>query len=115
MRHAHLKKARCDESGLKMRLVQVPSAAPSSEVKAMAAQLSVDSSVDGVFVQYPLPAHVDQGAVFDVIDPEKDVDGVTSHSLAAAANGSPGFKACAASAIMLLLDHYGVELEGSTR
>lgn len=112
MEHAHLKKVRCDESGLKLRLVQLPWAATSSEVKAMAGQLSGDSSVDGVFVQYPLPAHVDQRAVFDAIDPEKDVDGVTSHSLATTANGSPGFKACAASAIMLLLDHYGVELEG---
>jgi methylenetetrahydrofolate dehydrogenase (NADP+) / methenyltetrahydrofolate cyclohydrolase len=112
MGHAHLKKVRCDESGLKLRLVQVPGATPSSEVKSMAAQLSADPSVDGVFVQYPLPAHVDRRAVFDAIDPEKDVDGVTSHSLATAADGSPGFKACAASAIILLLDHYGVELEG---
>jgi methylenetetrahydrofolate dehydrogenase (NADP+)/methenyltetrahydrofolate cyclohydrolase len=112
MRHAYLKKVRCDKSGIELRLVQLPWVATSSEVTVAVAQLSGDPSVDGVFVQYPLPPHVDQRAVFDAIDAEKDVDGVTSHSLATTANGSPGFKACASSAIMLLLDHYGVELEG---
>lgn len=112
MRHAYMKKVRCDESGLVLRPVQLPWAATSSDVTAAVVQLSQDSSVDGIFVQYPLPAHVDERAVFDAIGPEKDVDGVTSHSLAATAIGAPGFRTCTASAIMLLLDHYGVELEG---
>jgi methylenetetrahydrofolate dehydrogenase (NADP+)/methenyltetrahydrofolate cyclohydrolase len=95
-----------------LRLVQLPLAATSSEVTAAVVRLSDDLSVDGIFVQYPLPAHVDERAVFDAIDQDKDVDGVTSYSFATAAIDAPGFKACTASAIMLLLDHYGVELEG---
>ena len=112
LRHAYMKKVRCDQSGLMLRLVQLPWAATSCEVVAAVLQLSDDSSVDGIFVQYPLPAHVDERAVFDAIGPEKDVDGVTSLSLAATAIGAPGFKTCTAAAIMLLLDHYGVELKG---
>ena len=112
LRHAHMKKVRCDESGLVLRLVQLPWAATSSEVMAAVLQLSDDSSVDGIFVQYPLPAHVDERAVFDAIGPERDVDGVTSHSLAATAISAPGFRTSTTAAIMLLLDHYGVELEG---
>ena len=112
MRHAYRKKVRCDESGLVLRMVQLPWAATSSEVMAAVVQLSDDSSIDGIFVQYPLPPHVEERAVFDAIGREKDVDGVTSHSLAATANGAPGFRACTAAAIMLMLDHYGVELEG---
>ncbi len=92
--------------------VQLPSAVTSSEVMAAVGQLSDDPSVDGIFVQYPLPAHVDESAVFDAIGREKDVDGVTSLSLAATAIGTPGFRTCTAAAIMLLLDHNGVELEG---
>jgi len=112
MRHAYMKRVRCDESGLVLRLVHLPWAATSSEVMAAVVQLCEDPSVDGVFVQYPLPAHVDERAVFDAIGPEKDVDGVTSLSLTATAIGAPGFRSCTAAAILLLLDHYGVELEG---
>jgi methylenetetrahydrofolate dehydrogenase (NADP+)/methenyltetrahydrofolate cyclohydrolase len=112
MRHAYRKKVRCDESGLVLRMVQLPWAATSSEVMAAVVQLSEDSSVDGIFVQYPLPPHVDERTVFDAISQEKDVDGATSLSFAAAASGVLGFRTCTAAAIMLLLDHYGVELEG---
>jgi methylenetetrahydrofolate dehydrogenase (NADP+)/methenyltetrahydrofolate cyclohydrolase len=112
MRHAYRKKVRCDESGLALRMVQLPWAATSSEVMAAVVQLSDDSSVDGIFVQYPLPPHVDERAVFDATAREKDVDGATSLSIAATAIGAPGFRACTAAAIMLLLDHYGVELKG---
>jgi methylenetetrahydrofolate dehydrogenase (NADP+)/methenyltetrahydrofolate cyclohydrolase len=112
MRHAYMKKVRCDESGLVLRLVQLPRAATSSEVIAAVLQLSEDPSIDGIFVQYPLPSHVDERAAFDGIAPEKDVDGATSLSLAATAIGAPGFRTCTAAAIMHLLDHYGVEIEG---
>jgi methylenetetrahydrofolate dehydrogenase (NADP+)/methenyltetrahydrofolate cyclohydrolase len=112
MRHAYIKRVRCDESGLVLRLVQLPWAATSPEIVVAVVLLSEDPSVDGIFVQYPLPAHVDERALFDAIGPEKDVDGVTSHSLAATAIGAPGFRTCTAAAIMLLLDYYGVELEG---
>jgi methylenetetrahydrofolate dehydrogenase (NADP+) / methenyltetrahydrofolate cyclohydrolase len=80
MRHAYMKTVRCDEAGLVLRLVQLPWAATSSEVTAAVVQLSHDSSVDSIFVQYPLPPHLNERAVFEAIGPEKDVDGVTSHS-----------------------------------
>jgi methylenetetrahydrofolate dehydrogenase (NADP+)/methenyltetrahydrofolate cyclohydrolase len=55
---------------------------------------------------------VDERAAFEAIRADKDVDGVTTHSLAAMALGLPGFWSCTPAGIMRLLDEYGVDLSG---
>ncbi len=39
--------------------------------------LNLDSEVDGILVQMPLPSHLDETAALELIDPQKDVDGYT--------------------------------------
>ncbi len=71
-------------------------------------------SVDGILVQHPVPAQVDDRAVFEAIAPGKDVDGVTFASFASLAlGGRPGFEPCTPGGIVRLLDAYGVSLEGA--
>lgn len=74
--------------------------------------LSRDDDLDGILVQHPVPAHVDERAVFEAIHPAKDVDGVTTHSLGAMALGLPGLAAATAGGVIRLLDHYRVQLVG---
>lgn len=70
-------------------------------------------TVDGILLQHPVPAHVDERAAFEPISPAKDVDGVTMRSFAAMAFGEPGFHSCTPGGIMRLLDAYEVDLTGA--
>jgi methylenetetrahydrofolate dehydrogenase (NADP+)/methenyltetrahydrofolate cyclohydrolase len=69
-------------------------------------------SVDGILVQHPMPAQVDQRAVFEAIAPSKDVDGVTMASFAAMSLGGQGFHSCTPAGILHLLDAYDVDPTG---
>ena len=62
----------------------------------------------------PLPAGLDEDAVAAALDPAKDVDSMTPASLLTALSGrGEGFAPCTAEAVLALLDHYGVELDGA--
>ncbi|HET9198096.1 MAG TPA: bifunctional methylenetetrahydrofolate dehydrogenase/methenyltetrahydrofolate cyclohydrolase FolD [Solirubrobacterales bacterium] len=75
--------------------------------------LNEDDGVDGILVQLPLPAHIDENAIVAAIDPAKDVDGLTPVNAGLLAHGDPGLVPCTPSGVMELLSHEGVELEGA--
>jgi methylenetetrahydrofolate dehydrogenase (NADP+)/methenyltetrahydrofolate cyclohydrolase len=108
-----MKRRRCREAGVELRFVDLPGTATTSEVVAAIRGLSDDSTVDGILLQHPAPAHVDERVAFEAISPEKDVDGVTMHSFAAMAFGHPGFVSCTPAGIMRLLDEYDVDPSGT--
>jgi methylenetetrahydrofolate dehydrogenase (NADP+) / methenyltetrahydrofolate cyclohydrolase len=76
-------------------------------------ELNEDDEVDGILVQLPLPAQIDEDAIVAAIDPRKDVDGLTPISAGMLAHGSPGLVPCTPRGVMELLAHEGVELEGA--
>jgi methylenetetrahydrofolate dehydrogenase (NADP+) / methenyltetrahydrofolate cyclohydrolase len=110
--YVKMKRSRCQAVGIEARVVALPDTATTAEVVASVRALSDDATVDGILVQHPVPAHVDERAVFEAIAAGKDVDGVTMHSFAAMAFGLPGFASCTAGAIMRLLDAYEVDPAG---
>lgn len=76
-------------------------------------KLNDDDSVYGVLLFRPLPKHMDEKGVCEELDPAKDIDGITSGSLAGIFMDSDvGFPPCTAAACMELLDHYGHDLKG---
>jgi methylenetetrahydrofolate dehydrogenase (NADP+)/methenyltetrahydrofolate cyclohydrolase len=66
-------------------------------------QLGEDSAVDGIFLQFPLPEHVDPQVCADAIDPGKDVDAAGTASLGRLLTGAPGFLPAAPGAVLELL------------
>ena len=78
-----MKQRRCVDAGIDSRLVHLPAATTTADAVAAVRSLSEDDAVHGILVQHPVPAHVDERAVFEAIDPAKDVDGVTMRSFAA--------------------------------
>jgi methylenetetrahydrofolate dehydrogenase (NADP+) / methenyltetrahydrofolate cyclohydrolase len=76
-------------------------------------ELNEDDDVDGILVQLPLPAHIDENAIVAAIDTRKDVDGLTPNSAGLLAHGAPGLVPCTPAGVMELLAHEGVELEGA--
>jgi len=107
-----MKRNRCAQAGIDSRHVPLPSTTTTAELVATIRALSADPAVHGILLQHPVPAHIDERAAFEAIDPAKDVDGVTMWSFAATALGHPGFVSCTPGGIIRLLDAYGVDPTG---
>ncbi len=75
---------------------------------ALVRRLNADAAVDGILVQLPLPAHLDEQAVVAAIDPAKDVDGLTPVNAGRLALGIDGLVPCTPlGSLMLLQDQLG--------
>lgn len=75
--------------------------------------INTDPSVDGILVLRPLPAHLDEKRIEQMIDPAKDVDGISPINMAKVfAGDDSGFAPCTAQAVVEMLDFAGIELSG---
>ncbi|MFH8349718.1 bifunctional 5,10-methylenetetrahydrofolate dehydrogenase/5,10-methenyltetrahydrofolate cyclohydrolase [Streptomyces sp. NPDC018045] len=110
--YVRMKRARCEQAGIRSRHVALPASVSTGGLVETITALSEDPDVHGILLQHPVGPHIDERAAFEAIAPEKDVDGVTTHSFAAMAFGLPGFVSCTPGGIMRLLDAYGVGLSG---
>ena len=75
--------------------------------------LNADAAVSGVLLQLPLPGHLDGAALTAMIDPGKDVDGLTPVNAGLLALGLPGLRPCTPSGVMELLRSVDAKLEGA--
>ncbi|MER6914572.1 bifunctional 5,10-methylenetetrahydrofolate dehydrogenase/5,10-methenyltetrahydrofolate cyclohydrolase [Streptomyces sp. NPDC000594] len=110
--YVRMKRARCAKAGIRSRHIALPATTTTAELVDTLAGLSKDPEVHGVLLQHPCGPHIDERAAFEAIAPEKDVDGVTTHSFAAMGFGLPGFVSCTPGGIMRLLEAYDVDLTG---
>jgi methylenetetrahydrofolate dehydrogenase (NADP+)/methenyltetrahydrofolate cyclohydrolase len=110
--YVRMKRNRSAKVGMESRYVELPADTTTAELVAAIGSLSADPAVDGILLQHPVPAHIDERAAFEAIPPSKDVDGVTMHSFAAMAFDEPGFRAATPDGIIRLLDAYDVQLSG---
>jgi methylenetetrahydrofolate dehydrogenase (NADP+) / methenyltetrahydrofolate cyclohydrolase len=110
--YVRMKTNRCRATGLDSRSHHVAASVPTEDVVALVKDISDVDGVDGILVQHPMPAQIDERAVFEAIAPNKDVDGVTMASFAAMASGGPGFHSCTPAGIIHLLDAYDVDPTG---
>jgi methylenetetrahydrofolate dehydrogenase (NADP+)/methenyltetrahydrofolate cyclohydrolase len=75
-------------------------------------RLNADPAVDGILLQLPLPAGLDERPLLAAIDPEKDADGLHTLNLGRLLKGEPGPRSCTPAGVMALLAAAGVELAG---
>jgi methylenetetrahydrofolate dehydrogenase (NADP+)/methenyltetrahydrofolate cyclohydrolase len=83
------------------------------EVEQLLLELNDDVRVSGILLQLPTPPQVDGGALTELIDPAKDVDGLTPISTGLLAKGRPGLRPCTPAGVMELLRRHDVALEGA--
>ena len=87
---------------------RLPDGVSQDELLALVARLNDDEAVDGILVQLPLPAGIDDKAVIDAIDPAKDVDGFHPVNAGRLAIGEDGLVPCTPlGCLMLLKDRLG--------
>jgi methylenetetrahydrofolate dehydrogenase (NADP+) / methenyltetrahydrofolate cyclohydrolase len=84
-----------------------------AQVDALLRELGDDPRVSGILLQLPTPEQVDGGALTEIIDPTKDVDGLTPISAGLLAKGRPGLRPCTPAGVMELLRRHDVELKGA--
>jgi methylenetetrahydrofolate dehydrogenase (NADP+) / methenyltetrahydrofolate cyclohydrolase len=107
------KRRTSEEVGMRSVHHGVDASVSEAELLDLVAELNADDGVDGILVQLPLPAHIDEDAVVAAIDPAKDVDGLTPVNAGRLAHGDPNLVPCTPRGVMELLAHEGVELEGA--
>jgi methylenetetrahydrofolate dehydrogenase (NADP+)/methenyltetrahydrofolate cyclohydrolase len=101
------------EVGIESRVLLPPAEIEQSALETLVDNLNSDPNVDGILVQSPLPAKLDERAIFGRIAPEKDVDGLNPVNLGKVAQeDDSGFSACTPAGIMELLARCSVSLEG---
>jgi methylenetetrahydrofolate dehydrogenase (NADP+)/methenyltetrahydrofolate cyclohydrolase len=103
----------CEEVGIRSIHRQPEASIRQEELEALVEELNADEEVDGILVQMPLPDHLDADRIVALIDPAKDVDGLTPVNAGLLAHGTPGLTPCTPAGVMELLAHEGVEVEGA--
>jgi methylenetetrahydrofolate dehydrogenase (NADP+)/methenyltetrahydrofolate cyclohydrolase len=83
------------------------------EVVELIERLNANPEVSGILCQLPVPDHLDGVELTGLIDPRKDVDGLTPISAGLLALGRPGLRPCTPVGVMLLLERAGAQLEGA--
>ena len=102
----------CADNGLHSVMEKHPADMSEETLIALVDKLNKDSSIHGILVQLPLPAHIDAQKVIERIAPEKDVDGFHVASAGALMVGQPGFWPCTPYGCMKMLESIGYDLKG---
>ena len=96
------------EAGMQSIAHHLPANTSQEALLALVADLNADEMVDGILVQLPLPAHIDEAKVVAAVEPAKDVDGFHPINVGRLASGRPGLVPCTPlGCIMLLKDRLG--------
>ena len=106
------KEKACTRVGITNHGAHLPVDTPAAEVLATIQRLNADPAVDGILLQLPLPAGLDEAPLLAAIDPEKDADGLHTLNLGRLLKGEPGPRSCTPAGVMALLAKAGVELSG---
>lgn len=100
------------EAGIDSRDHRFPEDTQQVEILNLIAELNADDGVDGILVQLPLPAHMDEPTVLRAVDPAKDVDGFHVLNAGRLYLGEPFLVPATPSGVMVMLEAHDVELEG---
>lgn len=106
------KRKACDEVGFLSKSFDLPATASEQELLELVDELNLDSDIDGILVQLPLPAGIDTTKVLERILPEKDVDGFHPYNVGRLAQRIPKLRSCTPKGVITLLERYNIELRG---
>ncbi len=99
--------------GIETRDMRLPADTAEEDVLALVEELNADEDVDGILVQLPLPAHVDEVKVTHAVEPIKDVDGFHPVNAGHLYLGTPLHVPATPAGCMELLAAYDVPVEGA--
>ncbi len=107
------KQKACAEAGIRGFDHRLAADTPREDVVALIERINSDPAVSGIICQLPVPAHLDGVELTGLVDPLKDVDGLTPLSAGLLALGRDGLRPCTPAGVMLLIAEAGASLEGA--
>lgn len=102
----------CEEIGFTSTLVRLDANISEATLIEAIEKLNADEDVDGILVQLPLPKHISEEKIINLIDPGKDVDGFHPVSVGKMVQGLPTFIPATPYGILMMLEHYQVTTKG---
>ncbi len=103
----------CAEVGITSIRRDLPADTTAEQLQAEIEALNADDACTGFLVQMPLPPHLDDHWALSLVNPDKDIDGLTEVSLGRLVTGAPGFLPCTPEGVVELLRRYEVPLAGA--
>ncbi len=92
---------------------ELPNSVTQKELEKVITSLNQDERTHGILLFRPLPKHLNEKRIEEILEPGKDVDGMTSLNAAAVFSADPkGFAPCTAQAVVEILDYYGIDVCG---
>ncbi len=106
------KEKACEQVGIASLGKNLPADSSQAAIAQEILALNQNPLVDGILVQLPLPNHLDSTALLNLIDPDKDADGLHPINLGRLVRDEPGLRSCTPAGIMRLLSAYNIPLAG---
>lgn len=110
--YVNSKKKACSSVGIKTITLRFAESASEDLIYAHIRKMGASAAVDGIIVQLPMCAGLNEGRLVGAIPPSKDVDGLTPVNQGKALLGADGIRPCTPLGVLELLDGYGIETEG---
>ena len=102
----------CGECGIDSRVIRLPESTTQEQLLTLVHQMADEKAVNGILVQLPLPAHIDEKAVIDAIPPEKDVDGFSPVNVGRMQIGEPCYLPCTPAGCVRMIESTGTSIDG---
>ena len=112
--YCNMKKKKSEYVGIGCEVFHFENDASQETIESAVKKLASDDEFAGIMIQHPLPKHIDEQKCFNLIPPEKDVDGLSAESFGLIAQGKQLFAPATALGIMKLFEAYGINLVGET-
>lgn len=106
------KKLACEQVGIECEVINLEEDVTQKALDGLIQLLNINSRVHGLFVQFPLPKHLDEKRVAALIDPKKDVDGFHMYNVGKLQAGEADLIPCTPLGVTHILDEIGVDCTG---
>ena len=110
--YVRMKGRKCEELGMHSVTIVMPESTTQDALLAKVAELNADPSIHGFLIQLPLPAHIDEKAVINAVDPSKDVDCFHPYNVGKMLIGEPEFLPATPAGVQQMLVRSGVDTRG---
>ena len=102
----------CKEAGFESYEIRMDESCAQADVAQAIRNLNDNPQVHGILLQLPLPAHLDEDELIQMINPAKDVDGLTLRNVGALVAGLPGMVPCTPQGALMLIKEVKKDLTG---
>jgi 5,10-methylene-tetrahydrofolate dehydrogenase/Methenyl tetrahydrofolate cyclohydrolase len=110
--YVRMKARQAEKVGIRSIVHRLPATVSQTELLAVINELNQDTTIDGILVQLPLPAQIDEAAILLAVAPAKDVDGFHPYNLGQLWSGRSDLVPATAAGIMKLLQSYQIDVAG---